>query len=174
MPLPRTKAPEMRFPLLDGPDWRLSAQRPQTFTLIVVYRGLHCGICKGYLGRLAALAPAFRAAGTAPVAVSADPQDRAERARSDWNLGDVPIGYGLTMDHAGPWGLYVSAARRDSEPPRFFEPGLFLVRPDGALFFTATQNMPFARPDLGAILDYLPKIEAGGIPARGELEPAAL
>lgn len=174
MPLPRAHAPEMRFPLVVGGDWTLCEQRPASFSMIVVYRGLHCGICKQYLGRLAALAPDFRAIGTEPVAVSADPREKAAQAREDWGTGDLPLGYGLSLDHAAPWGLYVSSARKEAETPRFFEPGLFLVRANGELFFAATQNMPFARADFEPWLDWLPRVEDGAIPARGELDPGAL
>lgn len=164
----------MRFSLIGGGDWVLSERQPATFSLIVIYRGLHCGLCKGYLGRLAELASDFRAIGAEPVAVSADPRDKAERARDEWGIGDLPLGYGLSLDHAAPWGLYVSAARKEAETPRFFEPGLFLVRANGELFFAATQNMPFARADFEPWLDWLPRVEEGAIPARGELDPGAL
>ena len=39
-----------------------------------------------------------------------------------------------------------------SMPPLFSEPGLFLVRPNGELYFASVQTMPFARPALADLL----------------------
>jgi hypothetical protein len=55
------------------------------------------------------------------------------------------------------------------EPALFSEPGLFLVRADGTLYFASVQTMPFARPrfvDVVAALDY---VIANDYPARGEV-----
>jgi hypothetical protein len=43
----------------------------------------------------------------------------------------------LTIAGARAWDLYISRAIRDGEPPEFNEPGLFLTKPDGTLFFAA-------------------------------------
>ena len=67
--------------------------------------------------------------------------------------------------------LYVSARRKDSEPAAFFEPGLFVVRRGGELFFAATQNMPWSRPSLTAPLEWLPRAIEHAVPARGEQAP---
>ena len=55
------------------------------------------------------------------------------------------------------------------EPALFSEPGLFLVRPDGTLYFGTVQTMPFARPNFREILGALDFVLAKGYPARGEI-----
>ena len=55
------------------------------------------------------------------------------------------------------------------EPALFSEPGLFLVRPDGTLYFGTVQTMPFARPAFAEILGALDFVIAKNYPARGEI-----
>lgn len=56
------------------------------------------------------------------------------------------------------------------EPARFSEPGVFLVRPDGTLYFSRVQTMPFARPHFADILSAIDMVVAKSYPARGEVE----
>ena len=55
------------------------------------------------------------------------------------------------------------------EPALFSEPGLYLVRPDGTLYFGTVQTMPFARPNLAEILGALDFVIKNNYPARGEV-----
>ena len=55
------------------------------------------------------------------------------------------------------------------EPALFSEPGLFLVRPDGTLYWSAVQTMPFSRPHLADLLAALDFIAERNYPARGEV-----
>ena len=65
-------------------------------------------------------------------------------------------------------GVFTSRPRYE-EPAIFSEPGLFLVRPDGTLYFGTVQTMPFARPAFDQILGALDFVIAKGYPARGEV-----
>ena len=47
--MPAQPVPDLSVATTDGGTWRLSARNPKNFSLIVVYRGLHCPICKKYL-----------------------------------------------------------------------------------------------------------------------------
>jgi hypothetical protein len=72
------------------------------------------------------------------------------------------------------WGLYISSSRGKTsagveEPALFTEPGLFLVRSDGTLYFASVQTMPFARPHFDEILQALDFVIANDYPARGEV-----
>ena len=51
----------------------------------------------------------------------------------------------------------------------FSEPGLFLVRPDGTLYFASVQTMPFSRPRFADILGALDFVIANDYPGRGEV-----
>ena len=93
-----------------------------------------------------------------------------------WGLGNVNIGYGLELDTARAWGLYVSSSRGKTslgiqEPALFSEPGVFLVRPDGTLYWAAVQTMPFARPHFKEMLGGLDFVIKNDYPARGEVQP---
>ncbi|WP_172298068.1 redoxin domain-containing protein [Pseudoruegeria sp. HB172150] len=146
--MPGTQAPELALPLAGGGSWSLAEDAPEVLTMIVVYRGYHCPICKGYLGKLVGLLDRFEADGASVIAVSMDPQDRAEAAKADWGLERLRIGYGMSEAVARSWGLYLSSAIRDGELALFPEPGLFWVKPDGTLYLVDVGSMPFARPDL--------------------------
>ncbi len=173
--MPRKAVPALSVRTLSGAIWTLSERRPERFSLIVFYRGYHCPICRTYVGELDRLLPELHARGVDVLAVSSDGRERAELARKEWGLKNLDLGYGLDLAAAREWGLYVSTARGKTsagieEPERFSEPGLFLVRPDGTLYWAAVQTMPFARPhfrDVLAGLDFVIKVD---YPARGELE----
>jgi hypothetical protein len=85
----------------------------------------------------------------------------------------LQIGYGLSLASAREWGLYISASRGKTsigieEPALFSEPGVFIVRPDGTLYYGATQTMPFARPQFQDLLGAIDFAIAKDYPARGE------
>jgi hypothetical protein len=85
----------------------------------------------------------------------------------------LKIGYGLSLASAREWGLYISASRGKTsigieEPALFSEPGVFIVRPDGTLYYGATQTMPFARPQFQDLLGAIDFAIAKDYPARGE------
>ncbi len=54
------------------------------------------------------------------------------------------------------------------EPALFSEPGVFLVRPDGTLYWASVQTMPFARPHFKEVLSALDFVIKADYPARGE------
>jgi len=171
---PRQPVPALEVPTVDGGPWRLADQKPENFTLIVVYRGLHCPICTTYIGDLNRKVEEFEQRGTKVIAISSDPEDRARAAKEKWGLDRLTVGYGLDLDKAREWGLYISSGRGQTsagvdELDLFPEPGLFLVRPDGTLYFASVQTMPFARPQFGEVLKALDFVIAKDYPARGEV-----
>lgn len=173
--LPRTAVPRLELRLApDSSAFRLANENPRNFTLIVVYRGLHCPICKAQLRDLEAKLDAFAQKGVGVVAVSTDSEERANRAKAEWDLPRLRLGHGLTPAAAREWGLFLSAGHGVTslgieEPACFAEPGLFLVRPDGTLYFSSVQTMPFARPSFADILGAIDFVVAKDYPARGEV-----
>ncbi len=171
---PRQSVPKLCVPTVSGKSWDLTEHLGENFTLIVFYRGLHCPICSRYLGDLNHKLDKFAARGTAVIAISGDDRERAGRAREDWNLDQLTIGYGMSLDNARKWGLFISSGRGKTstghaEPALFFEPGLFLVRNDGTLYFGSVQTMPFARPSFTEVLGALDFVLTNDYPARGEV-----
>jgi peroxiredoxin len=171
---PRQRVPQLAVPTLDGDVWRIGDASPQNFSLIVIYRGLHCPICRPYLSELQRQLPEFEKRGVEVIAISSDGEDRARRAREEWRLDTLRIGHSLDLSTARQWGLYVSASigvtsTGIEEPPLFVEPGLFLVRPDSTLYFAAVQTMPFARPHFADLVKGLDMVLARNYPARGEV-----
>jgi len=170
---PRSETPELAFETVGGDTWRLADQKPENFTMVVVYRGLHCPICKNYLRDLDRMKGDFDARGVEVVVVSGDEKGRAEQAKRDWELENLTIGYGLEIDKAREWGLYISTGRGKTsagieEPAIFNEPGLFLVRPDNTLYAANIVTMPFTRPRFKDVLAALDVIIEKNYPARGE------
>jgi len=170
---PREAMPQLNLTTLDGP-WSLQDQSPENFTLMVFYRGLHCPICKTYMQELQKLQGDFAERGVNVIGVSSDTQERAQQAKDEWELPDLTIAYDLSVEDARALGLHRSAGRGKTsigieEPAEFSEPGIFMVRADGTLYWANISTMPFARPHfreiLGAI-DFALKVD---YPARGEL-----
>lgn len=172
--MPRQPVPALEVATVEGPAWSLAAQKPEHFTLVVFFRGLHCPICRTQLRDLQAKLPDFAKRGVGVIALSGDDAERARRTRTEWDLPDLTLGYGVSLAMAREWGLYVSSGRGKTsigveEPAQFSEPGLFLVRPDGTLYFASVQTMPFARPHFADILTAIDFVVAKDYPARGEV-----
>lgn len=171
--MPRQPVPELKVPTLQGTTWRLAEVTSEHFTLVVFYRGLHCPICRTYLGELDKLAADFKSRGVEIIAISSDVEERARQTQKDWGLANLILGYGLDLDVARQWGLYVSTSRGKTstgfeEPAKFSEPGVFLVRPDGTLYWASVQTMPFARPHFKDMLGAIDFVVKNDYPARGE------
>lgn len=170
-PMPGHPAPALTFDVLGVPEsrWDLAKAEPETFSLLIFYRGLHCPICKTYLQKFDAMFDDFAKLGVEFSALSMDPRERAEQAMKEWGIDNLPIGYGIAEATARRWGLYISESIKDGEPRRFNEPGLFLVRPDGELHYVAINSMPFGRPEPDAMLKAISFILDEEYPARGRL-----
>ncbi len=171
--LPNKPVSALELGVVGGVPFSLAAETPQHFTMVVFYRGLHCPICRRYLSELETLLPEFGKRGVSVFAASSDAQDRAEQAKSGWGLPNLRIGYGLSIDEARKWGLYVSHSKGPTsvgvaEPDLFNEPGLFIVRPDGTLYWGTTSTMPFGRPHFNEILQSLDFVISKNYPARGD------
>jgi len=165
--MPDTQAPALSLPLVGGGTWTLADQTPGTFTMIVVYRGLHCPVCKAYASKIVAMKDKIAENGLNLVMVSMDPEDRAKQAVEDWGLGDIPVAYGMGREDVKAWGLYLSTSIKDAETAEFAEPGMFWVRGDGRLYLIDIANMPFARPDLDILVPKAKFAMDNGYPARG-------
>lgn len=170
MPKPRQPAPSLDVALVGGGRWRLADQRPDRFTVVAFYRGYHCPLCRSYVTTLNALTSDLAEVGaTSVLAVSGDDAGRAERTVAEWEITDLPIGYGLSQPAMRQWGLYISKAIKEGQPNEFSEPGLFLIRPDGTLYSAALSTMPFLRPPLGELVETIRWLNDNDYPARGEI-----
>lgn len=140
--------PPIQLKTLSGAEVTLGKPEKDRWQLIVVYRGLHCPICKKYLGQLDATKHELEKMNVDIVTVSTDPEEKARRFADDLGL-NIEVAYGLTIDRARELGLYISTPLDDTETDQpFAEPGLFLVRPDGGLHVSEVSSAPFCRPDL--------------------------
>lgn len=165
---PRAEVPPLVLDTLSG-RFDLSSRRPSRFTMLVFYRGVHCGFCRRYLQELEDLVPSFAEIGVEAIAVSCDDRERAVRAKRDWELSRFPIAYGFTLDEAIEWGLFISTGIKSDQPDYFPEPGLFLIEPGGVIHAAYVQSWPFARPRLADIRDAIVFGGERNKPARGEM-----
>jgi peroxiredoxin len=170
---PRQPVPALEIDTVGGGRWTLAAQKPQNYSMVVFYRGLHCPVCRKYTSELNGMIGAFDKRGISTVITSTDTKERAEQAKAQWGLPNLTVGYGVSIEKAREWGLYISTGRGVTstgveEPKLFAEPGMFLVRPDGTLYWASTSTMPFARPhfdEIGLAIDF---VLSKNYPARGE------
>jgi peroxiredoxin len=125
-------------------------------------------VCKVQLRDLDRKLGEFSARGVDVIAVSGDGEERAGKTRDEWGLERLRVGYGQTVESMRDWGLFVSHSIKEAEPPEFGEPGIFLVRPDGTVFWEMISSMPFARPRLEDLLLALDRVAEINYPARGE------
>jgi peroxiredoxin len=181
MPIPRQPAPALAVPTLKHGRFDLAEARPERWSLICFYRGLHCPICATYLTDLARQLPAFADRGTECIAVSADDAARAQamadkvadKVADRSGSTDLRFGHDLPLAVARDWGLAISTSRGTTsigieEPALFSEPGLFLVRADGTIYYMSIQSMPFVRPNFRELVGALDFAIEKDYPARGE------
>ncbi|MDT0677213.1 redoxin domain-containing protein [Autumnicola musiva] len=166
--LPGKEVPGLIVDTTNGMQWELRDQKPENFTMIVFYRGLHCPVCKKYLEELNTKIDKFRNKGVSVICVSGDSKERAEETAQKWDIGNLNIGYGLVPEDARKWDLYISEGIKEEEPDVFFEPGLFLIKPDFSLYASSIQSMPFARPKFDELLKAIDFVLEEDYPARGE------
>ncbi len=171
--MPRQAVPALSVPTLDHDPFTLAEDAAPNFTLVVVYRGLHCPICLKYLLELGRLQADFEQRGVKVIAISSDVRERAQAMADKLRVPALRVGYDLSLAQARAWGLYISTSRGATsigieEPALFSEPGVFIVRPDGKLYYGAVQTMPFARPHFDELLAALDFALDKNYPARGE------
>jgi alkyl hydroperoxide reductase subunit AhpC len=173
MLMPRQAVPNLKVATLSHGEFDLQSDLATNFTLLVFYRGLHCPICAKYLLELGRLQPEFDKRGVKVVALSGDTRERAQAMADKLKAPDLRIGHGVPLARAREWGLYISTSRGTTsigieEPALFAEPGVFIVRPNGTLYYGAVQTMPFARPHFDELLGAIDFALAKDYPARGE------
>lgn len=173
MLLPRLPVPPLVVDTVAHGAFDLAAETSENFTLVVFYRGLHCPLCAKYLLELERLVPEFEKRGVSVIALSSDDAERAAAMAAKVGATHLRFGYGVALPTAKEWGLYISSSRGLTsigieEPALFAEPGVFLVRPDGTLYYGAVQTMPFARPNFNDLLGGLDFAIPNNYPARGE------
>lgn len=141
----------------NGHDWQL----------VVIYRGLHCPICKKYLAQLEGMKDAFAEKGIDIVVASGDPVEKAEEMSRE-HAPSLTMGYEMTVGQMNDLGLYVSDPRSPKETDRPFpEPGLFVVNPAGDIQMIDISNAPFLRPDLDRVLSGITFVRENDYPIRG-------
>jgi len=166
--LPGKKVPRLRLKTISGMEWDLRNQEPKNFTMVVFYRGIHCPVCKSYLEELNNKVKTFNDKGVNVICISANDKSLAEQTLEEWEIDNLNIGYDFNTEDARKWDLYVSEAIKDNEPDVFFEPGLFLIKPDNTLYAASIQTMPFARPKFDELLKAIDFVLEEEYPARGE------
>ncbi|MTI45176.1 peroxiredoxin [Roseibium hamelinense] len=170
---PRQAVPTLRVSTLEHGSFDLGNDQAEFATLVVFYRGLHCPICATYLKELERLTPEFAERGVKTIAVSSDGEERTKQMAEKIGAHSLRFGYGLPLSLAKEWGLYISTSRGTTsigieEPALFSEPGVFLVKPDGTLYFASVQTMPFVRPHFKEMVGALDFVIKNEYPARGE------
>jgi len=162
--------PKTEVSTLNGEKVTLGQPRGDfDWQLVVVYRGIHCPICKNYLSALQGVEADLNELGVDVVAVSGDPEEKA-RAMADEKELSITVGYDLSVDDMNTLGLYVSEPRSPQETDRpFAEPGLFVINDKGTIQIIDVANAPFARPELQGIANGIKFIRGNDYPIRGTL-----
>ena len=175
MLMPRTKAPELKVATLHHGMFDMEQESPALMTLVCFYRGLHCPVCATYLKELEKLTPSFEERGVGTIAISSDDEERTRQMADKIGADKLRFGYGLALQTARDWGLYISTSRGKTsigiqEPTLFSEPGVFLIKPDHTIYWLSVQSMPFARPNFAEMLQAIDFVVRTDYPARGEYQ----
>lgn len=160
--------PKLDVAKLGGGTLTLGApQGGHDWQLVVVYRGLHCPLCKRYLAQLNEMVGDFGQLGVDVVAVSGDGEVKAQAMADEMKLS-LPVGYDLSVAQMSALGLYISDPRSPQETDQPFpEPGLFVINGEGKIQILDISNAPFARPSLDSIKGGIKFIRENDYPVRG-------
>lgn len=168
---PTHAAPSLSLPLTGGghtDELTLGTGADGRFSLVLFFRGLHCPVCRKQVGELERRLGDLREAGVGRVvAVSMETDERSAQLVEEWHLGDLPVAHGLSEASAREWGLFLSTAINDGEPPLFNEPGLFVLDSDESVYWSNVASMPFGRPALDDVIAGLQFAQKQDYPARG-------
>ena len=164
---PGEKAPNLSFKTLNSNTWSLHDNLSNEMNIVIFYRGLHCPICKEYLVSIQNKLDDYSDANTSVTVISMDSEEKAKKTQLDWGLDKLNIGYGLSLDDAKNWGLFISKSIKEAESDIFCEPGLFVIKKDGSIYMVNISNMPFARPDLSTFSANLKFAQDNQYPVRG-------
>ena len=164
---PGRPAPALELPVVGGETFRLGDRAPRLFTMLVFNRGLHCPVCRAQLSELDRRFDELAERGIDVVSVSGETQARVTQMHNEWGIDKVPLAYGLTEQQMRDWGLFVSRGINDTEPAVFNEPALFLISPDGSVYYESILSMPVGRPRLDDLLSSIEWWTAHDYPARG-------
>ena len=127
----------------------------ERWTMLVVYRVLHCPLCTRYLNEMEGFVERLDSLGVDLVAVSGDSREQLESHLEKLNV-TYPLHYGLTVEQMEELGLYISHPRSPSETDHpFAEPGLFVINENGQLQVVDLSNNPFVRPALETLVSGL-------------------
>ena len=177
MLMPRQKTPDLAVSTLDHGEFNLATDKSERGVVVCFYRGLHCPICASYLKEFEKQTPEFAARGVSTIAISSDDEGRTRQMADKIEAKQLRFGYGLSLEKAREWGLYISTSRGKTsigieEPALFSEPGLFMVTPEQTLYYGSTQTMPFVRPHFSELVGALDFAIKNDYPARGEYSGA--
>jgi len=164
---PRQQTPSLTVQLVNDTKWELSKQTPESFTLVVFYRGLHCPKCKEYLQDIHKRLDELTEMGVHVVAISSDTEAIAKQTYKEWDIDGLPVGFEFPIEEAREWGLFISKGIKE-EPEMFIEPGVFIIKSNGKLYASSIQTMPFARPPIREIIGAIKFVTKEKYPARGE------
>jgi len=156
-----------RLPVVGAEPFRLGDRVPGLFTMLVFNRGLHCPVCRAQLSELDRRFDELAEKGIEVVSVSGETQERATQMHDEWQIDKVPLAYGLSETQMREWGLFVSRGIKKDEPAVFNEPALFLISPDGSVYYESILSMPAGRPRLDDLLGGIEYWTANDYPARG-------
>lgn len=145
--------PVMTVPRLGGGQLALGEpEGSHDWQLIAVYRGKHCPLCTRFLTELNESLPELNALGVDVIAVSGDPEVKAQEQCGPLDL-KYEVGYDLSIKQMQELGLFISHPRSPEETDQpFAEPGTFIVNGQGLLQVVSLSNIPFVRPSLPSLI----------------------
>ena len=166
-PNPDKPMHKMTFPIIDGKGVTVS-EANNRWQMIVVYRGLHCPICKTYTAKIEALKDKFDELETDVVFISGDTAEKAKKFASEVGL-ELPVAYDLSIEQMKQLGLYISEPRPNETNRPFPELGLFVLNEKGQPHIVEISNAPFIRREPELIIRGIMHIKKNNYPIRGTL-----
>lgn len=164
---PAMAAPPLSLNLASGEAWSLAETTPKALDLLAFYRGDFCPYCRDFIRALEAREAQFQSRGIDLTAISMDPAQLAQKSVADWGLNKVKVAYGLSLETARAWRIFVTTRQSEDSLVTFNEPAIVFVTPGKTIYAMMLQSIPCGRPDLDNLLSGMDFLAEHGYPARG-------
>lgn len=120
------------------------------WTLLLVYRGAHCGICKKLLREVEKYRKAWSDLGVETLAICSDSAAEVKKFFDEAGYQGFGAG-GLTVDQMKSLGVWVTDTDQSGLSHAHPEPALFLIDREGCVAAAEATTIAFIRPDLATL-----------------------
>lgn len=146
--LPGDQFPSLTLDGIDGSPVRVGQHG--AWTLLLVYRGAHCSICKKFFHDVEKYRQAWKNLGIETIAACSDSASQVKTFLGEAGYQGPGAG-GLTIGQMRELGVWITDVDQSGLSHGHPEPALFFIDPEGRVAAAQLATIAFFRPDLATL-----------------------